>query len=45
MEADWVAEHIDRSVNLGARPAFVASDGLRLAPFCALQHYTGGPAR
>ena len=33
MKAYWVAERIHGGVNLGAQPAFAASDGLRLAPF------------
>jgi hypothetical protein len=33
MKAGRVAERIDGGENLGAQPAFAASDGLRLAPF------------
>jgi hypothetical protein len=33
MKADGVAQGIDRSMNLGAQPAFAATDGLVEAPF------------
>jgi hypothetical protein len=33
MKADWVAQGINRGVNLGAQSAFAATDGLVEAPF------------
>lgn len=33
MKSSRIAQSVDRSVNLGAQPAFAASDGLVRAPF------------